>query len=371
MSRRVRVLVLGATGVFGSRLSERLTRQPSLDLIVASRHGDRAESLAERLPAGAPDVTVRGREIRIESGLEQAFASLRPEIVVHAAGPFQGQDYRVVEASLAVGAHYVDLADSTKFVTGFDRMDARARAARRLAVTGASSVPGLSSTVVDSLVGSFRSVDEIDIAISLGNRAPRGRAVVEATLSYAGQPIPAWRDGAEIGAFGWQGLRRRSLPDLGPRWYCDCDVPDLSLFPRRYHAKHVRFGAGLELSVLHLGLWGLAGLARVGLLPNLRRFAAPAHHLAGWFERFGSDRGGMYIRVNGLDHDGQAVIRTWSLVAEAGDGPYVPILPATVLVRKLADHSLRRCGAIPCLGLFSLQEFRKEMDGLDIRVRGE
>ncbi|MCH8094228.1 MAG: hypothetical protein IH953_06505 [Chloroflexi bacterium] len=79
----------------------------------------------------------------------------------------------------------------------------------------------------------------------------------------------------------------------------------------------------------------------------------------------------MYVRVNGLDHDGQAVFRTWSLVAEAGDGAYVPILPATILVRKLADHSLRRCGAIPCLGLFSLQEFRKEIDGLNIKVRDE
>ena len=74
----------------------------------------------------------------------------------------------VAESSLAVGAHYIDLADSTTFVTGFERVDERAREAGRMAVTGASSVPGLSSTVVDSLAGAFHTVDEIDIAISPG-----------------------------------------------------------------------------------------------------------------------------------------------------------------------------------------------------------
>ena len=368
VSQPVRVLVLGATGVFGSRLCERLLQLPSLNLTVASRSAEKAERLAARLQTTTPDSTVIGRAVRIGKDLDQSLELLRPQIVVHAAGPFQGQNYGVAESSLAAGAHYIDLADSTTFVTGFERLDKRARAAGRLAITGASSVPGLSSTVVDSLAGQFQSLDMIDIGISPGNRAPRGHAVVEAILSYAGQPIPAWRNGGHARAFGWQGLRRRSLRGLGPRWLCDCDVPDLLLFPRRYRANHVRFGAGLELSVLHLGLWGLAGLCRVGLLPNLRRFTALLRYAAVWFEGFGTDRGGMYVRVKGTDLNGQLVTRTWSLVAERGHGPFVPILPATILVRKLANGSLARIGAMPCLGLFTLQDFRDEASDLKITM---
>ena len=53
------------------------------------------------------------------------------------------------------------------------------------------------------------------------------------------------------------GLRRHVYPPpAGGRWLADCDIADLALFPQRYPGiERVRFGAGLELSVLHLGLW--------------------------------------------------------------------------------------------------------------------
>ena len=45
------------------------------------------------------------------------------------------------------------------------------------------------------LVRDWQRVDRIDIALSPGNRQPRGLSVVQAILSRAGQPIRVFRNG--------------------------------------------------------------------------------------------------------------------------------------------------------------------------------
>ena len=53
---------------------------------------------------------------------------------------------------------------------------------------------------------------------------------------------------------------------------CDCDVPDLDLFPKKYGIKNIRFSAGIENSFLHLGLWCISWLIRLGLPINLSKY---------------------------------------------------------------------------------------------------
>ena len=47
------------------------------------------------------------------------------DVLVHAAGPFQGQDYAVAELCIRHGVHYLDLADDAAFVRGIDRLPMR------------------------------------------------------------------------------------------------------------------------------------------------------------------------------------------------------------------------------------------------------
>ena len=51
-----------------------------------------------------------------------------------------------------------------------------------------------------------------------------------------------------------------------------------------------------------------------------------------------------------------------SLSATAGDGPQIPATPAVVLARKLADGVLSTRGAMPCMGLFTLDEALAALD---------
>jgi hypothetical protein len=90
--------------------------------------------------------------------------------------------------------------------------------------------------------------------------------------------------------------------------------------------------------------------------------------MADWFRHMGSDAGAMHVRVTGMNHDGATVSRSWSLVAAAGDGPFVPTLAAAALVRRLAGGAPFESGASPCLGLLSLDDFEREAAGLGITM---
>lgn len=357
------VLVLGGSGAFGTRLGRLLASDAALEIVIAGRDGAKAQAVAAQIakPGGAK---ISATACDIDRDLATTLDRVRPQLVVHAAGPFQGQDYRVAQACIARGINYIDLADGREFVAGIATLDGAARQAGVFVVSGASTVPALTSAMVDALRDEFATIDDIDIAISPGNRAPRGKAVVEAILDYVGKPIPAG-NGRRI---GWQGLRRVSIPGVGRRWIADCDIPDTALFGARYGAKNIRAGAGLELSLLHLGLWLLSWPVRWGWIRSLRPWTNFLITVARWFESWGSDRGGMRVLVAGTGRDGATLTRQSSLFAEAGEGPFVPVLAAASLVRRFAQGEAIVPGARPCLDDVSLQQFAHAMSDLPIAI---
>ena len=128
----------------------------------------------------------------------------------------------------------------------------------------------------------------------------------------------------------------------------------------------VRFGAGLELFVLHFGMNAMALAGRLGIV---RDWTAHAPWLKRWSDRFstlGSDAGAMHVTVRGLDAEGLAARRTWTLLAIDGDGPWVPTLAAAALVRKLAAGQAPAIGARPCVGELTLDDFARETSGRKI-----
>ncbi|MCW5745247.1 MAG: DUF4166 domain-containing protein [Alphaproteobacteria bacterium] len=369
-----RVVVIGGSGVFGARVCRLLARDRGIAMVIAARRVAPAEALAASLrrAQGRDDIVAAVLDVDA-AGWTQALAELRPAAVIHAAGPFQGADYRVADTCIGMGAHDVDLADASGFVCGISTLDGAARAAGVLAASGASSVPALSAAVVELLSADLTRIDAIDIAISPGNRAPRGRATVAAILSYVGHRLRLWRGGAWRDGVGWQDLHRRdlSLPggdSLGWRWFALCDVPDLTLFPDRYAVRQrVAFHAGLEVALLHLGLWLLSWPVRWGWIASWAPGAGALRAAADVVYRLGSDRGGMLVDVAGRDAGDRAVTRRWRLLAEAGDGPWIPALASVALVRKLARGAIAVRGAMPCVGLLSDAEILAEAEGLAIR----
>jgi hypothetical protein len=349
----MRVVVLGGYGNFGTRICRELAGHPRIEVISAGRN-----PVADH--SGA---SIRTARLDLASGdFPAALRSLYPDLVVHCAGPFQGQDYRVAAAALAAGAHYIDLADGRNFVAGFaGQLDAVARAAKRLAVTGASTVPGLSSAVVDHLARRFQKIDEIQISIAPGQKAPRGTATIAGVLSYAGKPFKRLRLGRWSDAWGWQGLKRIRFAGVGTRLAAACDVPDLELFPKRYPGvRTVEFRAALELGVQTIALSLAASARRTGLPLPLERWARFLNRAASLLDRFGTDRGGMLVSVGGTRLDGRRGSAEWHIAAGNNHGPEIPCMAAILMARKLASGEITMIGAHPCMGFLGLADFEPQ-----------
>lgn len=361
-----RVLVIGGYGNFGSYIARTLAPDADIALLIGGRSLTRAQAFASALDAANP---AEGHAIDIDGDLTPALARILPDIVIHTTGPFQSQDHRVARACIEQGCHYLDLADARGFVTGIGALDASARARGVLLVSGASSVPCLTAAVVDQYRAGFARLDRIDYGISAAQQTNRGLATTSAVLSYVGQAFTRLRDGRMAPVHGWQDTHAVRYPELGLRLFGNCDVPDLDLFPARYPEVHdIRFAAGHELKILHLGTWALGWLVRAGLVRSLDAYAAPLLRLAFAFDRFGSSRSGFHMILSGEGPDGKPRQVRFFMIARSGHGPFIPCVPAVLLARKLARGEVERRGATPCVDLIDLPDYRRALEGLDISI---
>lgn len=359
------VLVLGGYGNFGGRISSALAQTENVNVVVAGRSLQKAHAFARRTNGSR----IRGAAIDINRhDLVKNLVDSGARLVIHTSGPFQGQDYKVAEACVESRLNYIDLADARDFVKGFEALDAKAKENNVLAVTGASSVPGLSSAVIEEFLPQFAELTEIDYGIAPGNRVSPGEATVKAILSYTGRPFTRLRNGGWTDVYGWQDIHRRRFPEpVGTRWLANCDIPDLDLFPKHYPSLNsVRFYAGLELTSQHLALWLMSWLARLRIVDNWASFSGLITQMSDWLRKRGTDVGGMYMRLKGTGNDGKPLQMHWDLVARDGHGPQIPTIPAIILAKKLADGALKEKGAKACIGLFSLSEFTEAVSDWNI-----
>lgn len=365
-----RVLVVGGTGGFGQHLIDGLLVTTKLDIVIGARNQTRTEALAARLRTEHPGRVIEAAALDVATVTADCLRRLKVWCVADMTGPFQNAAPRLATTAVAAGCHYVDIADARDFVANITQLDSAAKAANVLVASGASSTPALSHAVLDELVHDWQRIDRIEVVIAPGNRQPRGLALVQAILARAGQPARVFRKGGWTTAMGWGLLTRKRLPGLGRRWLSVAETPDLDLVPARFGPRRDGvFYASLELPVMHLGLWAVSGLVKLGLLKSLVPLARPLQWVAQLLYPFGTDRGGMTVMADGIDADGHATIASWVLVATKGDGPNIPVLPALAAIKALDAGTLVARGAMPCVGLLPLAALQNEFARFRIVTR--
>jgi NAD(P)-dependent dehydrogenase (short-subunit alcohol dehydrogenase family) len=352
----MKVVVLGGYGVFGARLVRLLVRDGHA-VVVAGRSAGKAGALAAQVGATA---------LRVDRGGDlSALWALAPDVVVDAAGPFHayGDDpYALPRACVDHGVNYLDLADDPAFCAGITVLDQAACGAGVFVLSGVSSVPAISSAVVAALAEGAARIDTINTAILPGNRAPRGRAVIESILHQCGKPFDVMVDGASVPVRSWSRPDRFDLGQGIVRKGWMIEVPDHRLFPKAFGARTVLFRAGMELGVMN------HTLAAISWLRGRLGFGVP-----GWFVTmvlwiakllwpFGTDEGGMSVAVTARWPDGWRR-KTWRLVARQGEGPFIPAIAARVILR---DPGAIAAGARPAVAVVPLAAIEAGMDDLAV-----
>jgi saccharopine dehydrogenase-like NADP-dependent oxidoreductase len=355
-------LILGGYGNFGARIARALAGDAGaphgMALLVAGRDASRANALAQTLGPAARGVALDHQA----PGLADTLRQWGVDLVIHTAGPFQAQGYGVALAAAEAGAHYIDLADGRRFVCDFPAAaHAAFAAAQRTAVAGASTVPALSSAVVDHLCAHWQHIDSIDLCIAPAQRAPRGHATLAAVLSYCGEPLQVWQDGRWQAQRGWERPATVRFHRLRPRRGALCDIPDLEIFPAHYRARdRVFFRAALEVGLAQRSFAVLAALRRWGVLPHPEQLAGLLHRTGGVLDGWGTPLGGMVVRVAGIDAQGRPRRRAWHIAADHDHGPEIPCMAAILLARQLAAGQPLPTGAHTSTSLLPLEAFAPE-----------
>jgi len=360
----LRILILGGYGTFGGKLARLLADEEDLTLVIAGRSVDKGREFCADLSARAACAAVafdRGGDIAKDLEL------IGPEIVVDASGPFQNyrhDPYKVVKACLALGIHYLDIADGSDFVEGIAQFNAAAKAKNVYVLSGASSFPVLTAAVMRELTLGMQSVDTVTGGIAPSPYAGVGLNVIRAVASYGGKPV---KSGLASGALAGVGLcdarrfviRPPGKVPLPPIRFSLVDVPDLRLLPAIWPSLRAVFmGAGTVPPSLHYLLNGAAWLVRKGVLPSLTPFADLMYRAINVL-RWGEHRGGMFVEVTGLDAGGAAAERSWHMLAEGDDGPFIPSMACEAIIRNVLAGQAPAAGARSAIGDVTLADYDK------------
>ena len=192
-----KILILGGYGNFGKRIAAALVAK-NLHVIIAGRNQQKADTLVSSLGNLATAAC-----FDVHTDLDKQLQKLKPSVVINTCGPFQDAYYSVAENCIANKIHYIDLADGREFVSGISSLNDQAKAQNVSVISGASTVPGLSSAVLEHYKSEFSTIECLKYGISPGQKAERGLATTKGIMSYVGKPLKPFAS-LTTRPHGWQ-----------------------------------------------------------------------------------------------------------------------------------------------------------------------
>lgn len=333
-----RVVVYGGNGFFGRLVVDDLLANTDVQVVIAGRQSRRSGAVNPRVSFARSDLT---DVASVEATLDGAF------VVVHCAGPYQGQPPTLMRQAIAHRVHYIDLAEEREFVREAQALDETAKRAGVTLLSGLSVVPGMTALVAQSLRGRFDDVFSIQTFVAPGTRGSRGSATVRTLLGGVGRPLRLLRDGRETIVCGWSEPEWIEFPPpMGWRLeYLAIENADRDVLSREFGVQRVEFKAGSEFSWLNRSLAVVARLRMCTKFPPLDRCADTIRKCLRCLGWFGTDAGGVLVEVAGTKNS-EAATQQIALVAER-HGERIPSLLAAIAVGTLVRGELVARGAVP------------------------
>lgn len=322
-------IVFGGYGTFGTHVVRELSRL-GIAVVVAGRNLARATALADRM--GRPHRAVQADVTSRDSCLSVLHPSM---VAVNCAGPYDQLGSSLLDACLATGCHYADIADDRAYTKLVRSYGPRFAERGLTAVHGCSSLPGVSGALALLLMKDAGSSPlHARVTLFVGNANPKGQAAIQSVLGNLGQPV-------ETPQGLVRGFRQRevvSLPQpFGRRAVFNFITPEHDSFPALLGVRTIAVKLGFELRFANYTLATLAVIAG----PLRRRLGPFLGWLGARLSFLGSSGGAVMTEL--FFPDGS--VRRATLLARS-QGQIMAALPCVFAVDALCNQSELRTGAV-------------------------
>lgn len=356
-----RIVVYGGNGFFGRIVVEELLRHTTALIDVASRSARKV-----KFPGFESRVRFIESDLQECGSVQRAIAGA--DLVIVAAGPFQGMPVTVLQACIAEHVSYIDVADDRDFVSrAYALAESTTMPDSMVVLIGCSVVPGLSSLLTRFAQAAVPRIVQAKIYISPGTRHPRGPGSFACLLATVGEPFTAPAGDNVTPVVGWTKAERVSFP--APMGYRTCyrvvDIADHFIQPHYFGTARVEFRIGSELGALNVLLSALRCIKQVLKIPkpwlipiarSLIQIAAP----------FGSTAGGVIVEITGYAGE-ECRSETWCVFADR-NGERIPSIPAAIAADMVLRRAIPGGGIAPLPDWITRDQLLSELVARDIRV---
>jgi saccharopine dehydrogenase-like NADP-dependent oxidoreductase len=255
-----KIMIMG-TGAQGSTIAARLQEEPSVEEIVCADYDVRAAQELEKTLSKAKAVQVDGEKLD-----EIVKAAERCELIVNGLPP--DFNMRVMDACVAVGASYLDMASGNEEDPLVDAMKAQLDRDQEFADAGITalmncgSAPGIANLIAREATDKLDSVDTIDILAFEGvwttKFVPFWWSPETALDDMVSQPV-VYQDGKHVLVPPFNNPEWVDFVGLGKRKMYDHhheEPVSMGLLADRYlkGAKNINFRYGGAKSLYDMGL---------------------------------------------------------------------------------------------------------------------
>ena len=156
----MKILVLGS-GIIGSGVVRQLVKYSDAEVVNADIDVSKADALVEKF--GANRVKAHKLDIDDHAGFVKFIKQVNPDVVANTIGPFYRNAGKVYRACIEAGKDCCDVCDDIDGIKQAIALDAEAKKAGRLIISGLGDSPGLTNIIAKFCADQLDSVDDINV----------------------------------------------------------------------------------------------------------------------------------------------------------------------------------------------------------------
>jgi saccharopine dehydrogenase (NAD+, L-lysine-forming) len=359
------ILILGGYGGTGRHITRRLLEATDSRLVVAGRHREKADRLAEELNDLLPGqrVTATAADAADPGSLRAAFRDM--DLVLSCLPTIQHSE-QVARAALAAGLDYLDLHYPAGVVPILKGLEPDIRRAGRCFITQAGFHPGLLAPLVKFAAPHFSRYNAAVLGLVVNGRFESTSEGAAELMEELGDYHPRIFAGGAWRRAGWRDLRKFDFgPGFGVRTCAPLDFPEMQPLPSQYGLQeagcyaagfnwftdNVLFPLGMLLAKVNRGL----GARRLGrwLVWGVNTFSRPPS--------------GVVLRLEARgEKDGRPLSVT--VVLRHADGYEMTAIPVAACLRQYLDGSIARPGLWLMAEAVEPARLLRDMEHMGVRV---